>query len=135
MVSPPYLSTDLPLNQKNFSGFAGLSNHTMAVKPNNRVTFYSSRHGRVQLVKRSVGYYTDALRQMEKVILDGRAVDYHWVDVPISYWRGQLVEDWAGEVEETGESWSLHKGQVIWLNAANFTRVPEYDYLDFEPTD
>lgn len=90
----------------------------MSVKPENIAHFYSARHGYARLVRRSVGHY-------------------EWVNpqtrVITTYWHGQLVHEWQGSTD-AGEQWSLHKGQVIWLDSKIFHRIPAADYLEYTNT-
>jgi len=101
----------------------------MATKPDNIKTFYSSTHGYVSLVKRSIGFYHDHLIEPANIYTSQPETI-----VQIDYWRGQLVHNW--DVYDNGEHHVFSKGRIVWLNAANFHQVSEHDYLqytDIEP--
>jgi hypothetical protein len=87
----------------------------MATKPNNKTSFFSTTHGTVELVSRSIDHYT-------WVKPDGTI---------LKYWQGQLVNDWSGSILGTPEWWRLNKGQVIWLDSSIFAKVHSSDYLEY----
>lgn len=90
----------------------------MATRPDNIVFFYGEGYGFVRIVKRSLSF---------------RRHQGHWHNpltgkIEISdfnYWRGQLVDRWQGERQETGEKWGpFYRGQHIWLRDEIFKKVP-----------
>jgi hypothetical protein len=99
------------------------------ISPHNITRFYSSRHGSVELIKCSVGKYTyEGLLKVPQGPGMPDLVEYK----TITYWHGQLVNAWSGSVGH--ESWSFHKGQVIWLDCAVFDKVFDQEWLNYTNT-
>lgn len=80
----------------------------MSTKKGNRVVLFSTKHGRVTLVKRSLGMY-----KTDTKVWDAELNAYVRIT---DYYRGQLACDWMG----------LRKGRVVWLNAWHF-KIQEYE--------
>lgn len=88
----------------------------MATKANNRMDFYGRGYGFVTMVRKSVAqrWFPGCKPNPETGLHQG-----------FYYWRGQLVHDWEGENENTGERWRFSRGRVIWLDARIFFKLDD----------